>query len=206
MLTPRHRTYSYHVLLFVCNLNHLPFAICYTKKNINLRTYSPHPKTYILKSFILFVCFSRSPETRLPKHFLGLQMRPSKMLHVYHFNPCDNDTAARNPSLTSGSLSRFSDKSKWEVLYSKPLLFDDYVGLGDCTSPYLPYTREYHQMVLRNRWNCHDQTITPSRWTCRRPRLGRVFVPWSTVNPEDETWGWGQKVTINGLIWGVNVV
>jgi hypothetical protein len=31
-------------------------------------------------------------------------------------------------------------------------------------------------------------------------------VPWSTVNPEDETWGWGQKVTINGLIWGVNVV
>ena len=80
MLTPRHKTY--HVLLFVCNLNHLPFAICYThKKNINLRTYSPHPKTYILKSFILFVCvcFSRSPETRLPKHFLGLQMRPSKM-------------------------------------------------------------------------------------------------------------------------------
>ena len=62
MLTPRHRTY--HVLLFVCNLNHLPFAICYTKKNINLRTYSPHPKTYSLKSFILFVCVFLA----LPKH------------------------------------------------------------------------------------------------------------------------------------------
>lgn len=79
MLTPPHRTY--HVLLFVCNLNHLPFAICYTQKKKHKfeDLLSPPQNIYPKKFYFVCVCFSRSPETRLPKHLLGLQMRPSKM-------------------------------------------------------------------------------------------------------------------------------